>query len=165
MLSRQFCFFFFQAEDGIRDDLVTGVQTCALPISSRYDGTVYRVSAQCSTGTYAVDRAVVTRGNIKLAVGIKRQPGGVHQVGEKGPDVVIRIDLVDGNRDLLSAASGKCYVDIAFRIQRGIGNRMQVLRYGLGDLDFAPIADAAVVLYGDLAGVRAVRHASNQESL
>src|SRR5258708_18912149 len=25
-------FFFFQAEDGIRDDLATGVQTCALPI-------------------------------------------------------------------------------------------------------------------------------------
>src|SRR5258708_9611168 len=28
------CFFFFKAEDGIRDDLVTGVQTCALPIST-----------------------------------------------------------------------------------------------------------------------------------
>src|SRR5687767_15679607 len=28
-------FFFFQAEDGIRDKLVTGVQTCALPIYSR----------------------------------------------------------------------------------------------------------------------------------
>src|SRR6185436_20297222 len=28
-------FFFFQAEDGIRDDLVTGVQTCALPIWCR----------------------------------------------------------------------------------------------------------------------------------
>src|SRR5258708_13727724 len=27
--------FFFQAEDGIRDDLVTGVQTCALPICKR----------------------------------------------------------------------------------------------------------------------------------
>src|SRR6266404_8379310 len=27
--------FFFQAEDGIRDKLVTGVQTCALPISQR----------------------------------------------------------------------------------------------------------------------------------
>ena len=25
-------FFFFQAEDGIRDTSVTGVQTCALPI-------------------------------------------------------------------------------------------------------------------------------------
>src|SRR5437762_4221307 len=30
-----FCFFFFfQAEDGIRDTSVTGVQTCALPIST-----------------------------------------------------------------------------------------------------------------------------------
>src|SRR5688500_20325105 len=29
----RFTFFFFQAEDGIRDYKVTGVQTCALPIS------------------------------------------------------------------------------------------------------------------------------------
>src|SRR4029077_19857301 len=33
-LSFLFVFFFFQAEDGIRDSSVTGVQTCALPISS-----------------------------------------------------------------------------------------------------------------------------------
>src|SRR5258708_24554246 len=32
-IRRGFFVFFFQAEDGIRDDLVTGVQTCALPIS------------------------------------------------------------------------------------------------------------------------------------
>src|SRR5256885_11730510 len=30
--------FFFQAEDGIRDYKVTGVQTCALPIFARYVG-------------------------------------------------------------------------------------------------------------------------------
>src|SRR5438034_11744320 len=30
--------FFFQAEDGIRDHCVTGVQTCALPISDRRPG-------------------------------------------------------------------------------------------------------------------------------
>src|SRR2546428_2529675 len=29
---RDLVFFFFQAEDGIRDLIVTGVQTCALPI-------------------------------------------------------------------------------------------------------------------------------------
>src|SRR3989440_8719617 len=34
MLS-MFFFFFFQAEDGIRDLIVTGVQTCALPIYGR----------------------------------------------------------------------------------------------------------------------------------
>src|SRR5713226_9960277 len=32
MFSDLLCFFFFQAEDGIRDGRVTGVQTCALPI-------------------------------------------------------------------------------------------------------------------------------------
>src|SRR5207302_7760681 len=39
-------FFFFQAEDGIRDFHVTGVQTCALPIS--------RVSGDSSTETSAL---------------------------------------------------------------------------------------------------------------
>src|SRR5437763_12902275 len=33
MIRGLFFFFFFQAEDGIRDTSVTGVQTCALPIS------------------------------------------------------------------------------------------------------------------------------------
>src|SRR2546429_3044297 len=33
-VNSRFLFFFFQAEDGIRDVAVTGVQTCALPISA-----------------------------------------------------------------------------------------------------------------------------------
>src|SRR5215213_10617429 len=36
-------FFFFQAEDGIRDWSVTGVQTCALPISPIIGGGLYVV--------------------------------------------------------------------------------------------------------------------------
>src|SRR2546425_7466252 len=36
-------FFFFQAEDGIRDKLVTGVQTCALPISRFAQETRYSI--------------------------------------------------------------------------------------------------------------------------
>src|SRR2546430_7011625 len=38
-------FFFFQAEDGIRDLTVTGVQTCALPIS-RGQGGVHGVRSR-----------------------------------------------------------------------------------------------------------------------
>src|SRR6266568_494483 len=34
-VARSMMFFFFQAEDGIRDGTVTGVQTCALPICRR----------------------------------------------------------------------------------------------------------------------------------
>src|SRR5215813_12243216 len=37
-------FFFFQAEDGIRDADVTGVQTCALPISLTGSNGVFRGS-------------------------------------------------------------------------------------------------------------------------
>src|SRR5260370_21554548 len=41
LVSCECFFFFFQAEDGIRDSSVTGVQTCALPIyiSATYDST------------------------------------------------------------------------------------------------------------------------------
>src|SRR5207244_11758851 len=37
--------FLFQAEDGIRDDLVTGVQTCALPISGDGQAMAYTAGA------------------------------------------------------------------------------------------------------------------------
>src|SRR3989441_5741680 len=39
-------FFFFQAEDGIRDKLVTGVQTCALPISDVARGVEARLGVE-----------------------------------------------------------------------------------------------------------------------
>src|SRR5205823_10888812 len=45
-------FFFFQAEDGIRDKLVTGVQTCALPISSTSTSIRSRLkSVRCMSGS------------------------------------------------------------------------------------------------------------------
>src|SRR5205823_11675068 len=47
-----FFFFFFQAEDGIRDKLVTGVQTCALPISTVAEGGgIWGHSGVASDGT------------------------------------------------------------------------------------------------------------------
>src|SRR5260364_389091 len=62
--------FFFQAEDGIRADLVTGVQTCALPISVLLVCAVYGVLIE----RYAV-RPFVQRGSdnwlmATVAVGI-----------------------------------------------------------------------------------------------
>src|SRR5438270_4075719 len=40
-------FFFFQAEDGIRDLTVTGVQTCALPISRSSRRDAHRIRPRC----------------------------------------------------------------------------------------------------------------------
>src|SRR5690349_22842655 len=61
-----FCiFFFFQAEDGIRDLYVTGVQTCALPICQRVDA-----------GPAAVREAHLAREHAR--------PGGAHVPGGAG---------------------------------------------------------------------------------
>src|SRR5690606_40464587 len=50
-------FFFFQAEDGIRDFHVTGVQTCALPIYSSWRCHVGTPSRRrvCVNSTVSVD--------------------------------------------------------------------------------------------------------------
>src|SRR5258708_18860286 len=51
------CFFFFQAEDGIRDDLVTGVQTCALPICTIPGPTSRTSSSVCPRSSSATSRS------------------------------------------------------------------------------------------------------------
>src|SRR2546430_3139661 len=53
------CFFFFQAEDGIRDLTVTGVQTCALPIS-RHRPQSERVASGAACLAHLTDAYCVT---------------------------------------------------------------------------------------------------------
>src|SRR5207302_5444410 len=60
LLSFCFFFFFFQAEDGIRDFHVTGVQTCALPIfAAGCDALLY--PENFTSVVAALDRAVGAR--------------------------------------------------------------------------------------------------------
>src|SRR5437868_11881030 len=54
--------FFFQAEDGIRDRNVTGVQTCALPIS---------LIGSCAIPTREM------RGNVENPIGAAQVPLGI----------------------------------------------------------------------------------------
>src|SRR2546426_3912465 len=56
-------FFFFQAEDGIRDYKVTGVQTCALPISSNLSGASFaRRVAAAARARICLGRGAVAAG-------------------------------------------------------------------------------------------------------
>src|SRR5687767_15724989 len=77
-------FFFFQAEDGIRDKLVTGVQTCALPIyalaeSVPIDNDVVRTLVR------ATDHYVVGRDNSKTVI------AGYHWFADWGRDTMISL--------------------------------------------------------------------------
>src|SRR5439155_6392176 len=65
--SCQLLFFFFQAEDGIRDGHVTGVQTCALPI--------------CHEEPHEGERvADLGARPVKLGDGVERPGAGQHLV-------------------------------------------------------------------------------------
>src|SRR3989475_4957205 len=70
------CFFFFQAEDGIRDLTVTGVQTCALPILTAEeayfaDSVKYTATTACTTPpTAGAVNFCVTTGNNLGTVGL-----------------------------------------------------------------------------------------------
>src|SRR2546427_5937141 len=75
-----FFFFFFQAEDGIRDLTVTGVQTCALPISMHHA----RYTGHYGLFTTMLDRALGTYWDDYPEVHARAARGeGLHQRSEE----------------------------------------------------------------------------------
>src|SRR5258708_10806810 len=68
-------FFFFQAEDGIRDDLVTGVQTCALPISLNF--TVTQGTSPGFVTVYAANQPTPATSTLNYAAGQTRANNAV----------------------------------------------------------------------------------------
>src|SRR2546421_5719280 len=83
-----FVFFFFQAEDGIRDLIVTGVQTCALPI--------------CCAALYIPDQELAT--SAARAVLPKQVPfaDAVHNLGRSA---LLVAALTEGKLEQIGRAS------------------------------------------------------------
>src|SRR5260370_1066391 len=73
--------------------------------------------------------------------------------------VVVAVDFVDGDRNFLPAAARESHVHVAFQVERGIGDRVQIVGDRLGDSDFATIAYIAVAFDDHVPGLRTVRHA------
>src|SRR5256885_4475605 len=82
LVSYIFFFFFFQAEDGIRDYKVTGVQTCALPIcrrERRFGGVAPPLRGQAGV---AVPAALRPGRDGARAVRRRKDPGSVTRPGD-----------------------------------------------------------------------------------
>src|SRR5205085_7494133 len=82
------CSFFFQAEDGIRDLTVTGVQTCALPISNMSTATTLQTSrgplpVHISGVIYAIHR----EGNAFFDANMPRRPNDLERLAESGDQI------------------------------------------------------------------------------
>src|SRR5690606_40387829 len=68
-------FFFFQAEDGIRDFHVTGVQTCALPILDRGAFRKGKPPRRVPAGSQGRSRsAALGQGSLDLGTGVAGRP-------------------------------------------------------------------------------------------
>src|SRR2546422_1756331 len=74
--------FFFQAEDGIRDVAVTGVQTCALPISSDFAGLRSPRLYGFHTGTGSLSNR---KGRGRRRGGREREPRRAGEASPKPP--------------------------------------------------------------------------------
>src|SRR4051794_41368451 len=93
-------FFFFQAEDGIRDGRVTGVQTCALPISPLAGS-----SPDVGVAGYVLG-------------------GGISWLGRKyglAANSVVAIELVDADGEVIRAGSDE-NSELFWALRGGGGN-------------------------------------------
>src|SRR5216684_4932176 len=95
-------FFFFQAEDGIRDVAVTGVQTCALPIllsGSPLDGNDL-ITLLGNLIDNALDAAVESGGERRVEVSVTTEDGAllmrVHDSGAGVPPDLMERIFVEG---------------------------------------------------------------------
>src|SRR5438046_10425330 len=89
-------FFFFQAEDGIRDWSVTGVQTCALPISSGWKST-RRCSRSCGRREEG-SAMVIDEGKLREFVG--------KAVGDMGAAMGAALVVIGDKLGLYKAMAG-----------------------------------------------------------
>src|SRR3989454_7339720 len=102
-----YLFFFFQAEDGIRDYKVTGVQTCALPIS---ESRTFVNVLDVATATLRLKKDVKIKGQLDYA---ELTPGGGGVLYISRPDAATNaevnvIDLASGDPKFKDAIeSGK----------------------------------------------------------
>src|SRR5215475_15899951 len=86
-------FFFFQAEDGIRDFHVTGVQTCALPISAIPGLELVELDSDTCCGSAGVHNLL--------------EPESAREIGERKVDSVLA-----AAPDLLVSANPGCTLQI-----------------------------------------------------
>src|SRR5207245_3226634 len=112
--------FFFQAEDGIRDATVTGVQTCALPISEA-------VARQ-----HLIAPVALSNGSLRIA--------------QANPFDVIAVDELQRLTGRHIEVEGATRSDVLRLIDRSYGDQSEMgslVSAGLSALD-APLTDEAV---------------------
>src|SRR5690606_14989740 len=106
-------FFFFQAEDGIRDFHVTGVQTCALPISAALvaDGVIGFAGGAQQFAFDVVQEQLAALAAINGGVHATADAGGI-RVDDEQADALLVAHVTGGaggNQDLAGGVTADDY--------------------------------------------------------
>src|SRR5690625_4639232 len=99
--------FFFQAEDGIRDGHVTGVQTCALPIFNRFAMTTYEEFLEALEDLKA-------DGMQRLVLDLRSNPGGIMESAVRMVD-----EMLAGDEMIVYTRGRDAAAEASFRSRRG----------------------------------------------
>src|SRR2546425_3164978 len=132
-------FFFFQAEDGIRDKLVTGVQTCALPISIAESRRSLRVllAEDNPVNQQVAVAMLVKRGHEVHVVGNGRE--AVEAIAQREYDVVLmdvqmpEMDGFEATKAIRAMPQGDHLPIIAMTAHALTGERERCLAHGMTD--------------------------------
>src|SRR5207248_7123115 len=102
-----FDLFFFQAEDGIRDRTVTGVQTCALPIST---------AANASDHVFLPEQPAASAGLFEGIDAVQSDAGSSDNSGSQSPPGLDRRDRIfyPGDTERPKPLLRKLFLNIAF---------------------------------------------------
>src|SRR5438067_1109193 len=111
-------FFFFQAEDGIRDRNVTGVQTCALPISQQTQADQAKAEQDRKQGLHCLSGW--DGSNRSLVDQVKRQL--------REPDSFEHIET-----DIQPEVNGKHSITMEYRARNGFGGMNVATAEGVVD--------------------------------
>ena len=110
-----------------------------------------------------MDGALVAAGNEKIAVAIDGQAGGIHQFGDERLDAVVGGDFVERDGNFLAALPAEGDVDVAFGVDRGIADGMQVVRDLHAQRHGEGSAFGGAHAHAHRAARRALRHAREQK--
>src|SRR5256885_11359977 len=116
-------FFFFQAEDGIRDYKVTGVQTCALPICMEQVGRkdkVLFVNDSKATNADAAARALASFTDIFWIAGGKAKTGGITPLAGYFPRIRKTYLVGEAAGEFAGTLQGKVPFVVAGTLERAV---------------------------------------------
>ena len=131
-------FFFFKEEDGIRDKLVTGVQTCALPIL------VTNPEISAVTDALKAVKIAEQLGTHTTGFVLNRVSGKSHEMTQK--DILNMLDNVP--------YLGQVSEDVA--VMRAVSSRVPVVRHSPSARASGEIMNIAASLVGEETRIRAV---------